>query len=206
MPRLPLNAHAAAAGWRSSRRSRLAVRPAISRPRPPAPSGSTPHDPDHTGIDRHDRAFKLRVRDQQRRGSTSTSLGGIAQTPINIRSGPSRCRPPLQSVLQRSLSASLSVAPALRRTLQANQFPIARAARSGAPFPAVSFLAGFRTPALIRVERPSWPASETNHRSGPSPQDLASRSNYHQVLRYKHQYITLVRSALLLTVDAKPPT
>jgi hypothetical protein len=160
------HAHAAATGWRSSRRSRLAARPAISRPRPPAPSGSTPHDPDHTGIDRHDRAFKLRVRDQQRRCSTSTSLGGIAQAPINIRSGPSRCRPTLQSVLQRSLSASLSVAPALCRTLQANQFPIARAARSGAPFPAVSFLAGFRTPALIRVERPSWPASETHHTSG----------------------------------------
>ena len=159
------HAHAAAAGWRSSRRSRLAARPVISRPRPPAPSGSTRHDPDHTGTDRHDRAFKLRVRDQQRRCSTSTSLGGIVQATINIRSS-SRCRPTLQSMLQRSLSASLSVAPALRRTLRANQFPIARAARSGAPFPAVSFLGGFRTPALVRVERPSWPASETHHTSG----------------------------------------
>ena len=90
----------------------------------------------------------------QRRCSTSTSLGGIVQATINIRSS-SRCRPTLQSMLQRSLSASLSVVLALRRSLRANQFPIARAARSGAPFPAVSFLGGFRTPALVRVERSS---------------------------------------------------
>jgi hypothetical protein len=54
-------------GWRSSRRSRPAARPAISRPRRQAPSGSTRHDPDHTSINHHRRAFKLLVHGRQRR-------------------------------------------------------------------------------------------------------------------------------------------
>ncbi len=47
----------------------------------------------------------------------------------------------------------------------ANQFPIALADPPGALLPAVSFLGGFRTPALVPGDRSRWPASETHHRT-----------------------------------------
>jgi hypothetical protein len=76
---------------------------------------------------------------------------------------PSRYRSGLQPPLRHPLSAPLPVSPAPCCTLDANQIPIVPGLPLGAPFPAGSFFGDFRTPARMRVERSTWPASETLH-------------------------------------------
>ena len=48
----------------------------------------------------------------------------------------------------------------------ANLHSARRSRRHRLPFPAGSFLGGFRTPATVHLASPAWPASETLHTSG----------------------------------------
>jgi hypothetical protein len=69
----------------------------------------------------------------------------------------------------------------------ANQFPIAHADPPGALLPAVSFFGGFRTPALVPVDRSAMgPSSETAAR----PHHLRHRTSWH-----REQIVPHVRAA-----------